>query len=162
MIVMIIAFVIAGYWDKSPFIKNSVSYVLDPTFGALIHWNLYIGFGIIIAIISLILMLSQKYLTNQEMLKEIKKEQKYLQKEMKKYKDHPEKLMELNKKQFEFFPKTFEITMKPLIYTSIPLIILFRWFGGILSPIWGGSWIWYYLIGSIIFSSIFKKIFDVA
>ena len=80
---------------------------------------------------------------------------------MKKYKDHPEKLLEFQKKQLEFIPKTLELTIKPLIYTSIPIILLFRWFGDFLNPVFGGWWILYYLIGAMIFSGIFKKVFKV-
>src|SRR3989344_2944126 len=162
LIVLAISFIIAYYWDKIPIIRDSVSAVFDPTLGALLNWNLYIGFLIIVGLTSLLLTLSQKYLTDQETLREIKKEQKYLQGEMKKYKDQPEKLLEFQKKQLEFFPKTFELTMKPLIYTSIPIILLFRWFGDILHPVFGGWWIAYFLLGSLIFSAIFRKVLDVA
>ena len=162
MIVMVVSLIIVYYWDKIPFIKNSVSYVLNPTLGALLNFNVWLGFIIIVALTSLILTLAQKYLTDQESLREIKKEQKFLQAEMKKYKDHPEKLMEFQKKQLEIFPKTFQLTMKPMMYTSVPIILLFRWFGDYLRPVFGGWWILYYLIGAMIFSGIFRKVFNVA
>lgn len=161
-IVMAISFVIATYWESIPFLKTAVEAVLNPTLGSLMNWNIYVGFLVVVALTSLILTLAQKYLTDQATLKEIKKEQKILQEEMKKYRDHPEKLLEFQKKQFEFIPKTLELTMKPLIYTSIPIILLFRWFGDFLHPVFGGWWILYYLIGSLIFSGIFRKVLDVA
>jgi len=165
--VLLVSLYIAGKWNatlfgKENFIKDTIGFILDPTLGYLLDINLYIGFIIIVGVTSLILTIAQKYLSNQAELKELKKEQKLLQEEMKKYKDHPDKLMELNKKQLEFIPKTFNLTMKPLMYTSIPIILLFRWFGEILNPIFGGWWILYYLIGSLVFSSIFRKVFDVA
>jgi uncharacterized membrane protein (DUF106 family) len=166
MIIFFIVFIISAYvassWDKIPVVKNTVSSVLDPTFGALLKWNLYIGFLFIIALTSLILTLAQKYLSDQQALKELKKEQKILNEEMKKYKEHPEKLMELQKKQLEFLPKTFDLTMKPLMFTSIPIVLFFRWFGAYLNPVFGGWWIFYYIVGSIIFSTLFRKWFDVA
>ena len=161
-VVLILSFIIATYWESIPFLKSSIEWIFNPTLGAMLNWNIYIGFIIIVAITSLVLTLAQKYLTDQDTLREIKKEQKYLQEEMKKYRDHPEKLLEFQKKQLEFFPKTFELTMKPLIYTSIPIILLFRWFGDFLHPVFGGWWILYYLIGSLIFSGIFRKVLDVA
>ena len=161
MIVLLISFGVAYFWDHIPIIKESVEYVLNPTLGYLLRWNVYVGFIILVALISLILTLLHKYLTDQNALKELKKEQKYLQEEMKKYKDHPEKLLEFQKKQLEFIPKTLELTIKPLIYTSIPIILLFRWFGDFLNPVFGGWWILYYLIGAMIFSGIFKKVFKV-
>lgn len=166
-VVLFISLYIVGKWDselfgQKAFLKNTIGYVLDPTLGVLLHWNVYVGFIVVVALTSLILTLAQKYLSNQTELKELKKEQKLLQEEMKKFKDHPDKLMELNKKQLEFIPKTFNLTMKPLMYTSVPIILLFRWFGEVLNPVFGGWWILYYIIGSLVFSSIFRKIFDVA
>lgn len=152
---------IAYSWEKLAVIRKPVEQVLDPTLGVLVSWNTWIGFVIIVALTSLILTLAQKYLSDQEALRELRKEQKLLQEEMKKYKEHPEKMMELQKKQFEIFPKTFNLTMMPMLYTAIPIILLFRWFAGILHPIFGGWWILYYLIGSMIFSSIFRKLFKV-
>jgi uncharacterized membrane protein (DUF106 family) len=160
--VMIVSAIIASNWNSIPLLKNSVDSVLNPTFGELLKWNIWVGFIVIIAFTSFILTLSQKYLSDQEQLKEIRKEQKYLQGEMKKYKDHPEKLLEFQKKQLEFFPRTFELTIKPVIYTSIPIILLFRWFADYLHPVFGGWWFFYYIIGSMIFSSIFRKMLDVA
>jgi uncharacterized membrane protein (DUF106 family) len=166
-VVLFVSLYIASQWNATifgqpDFLKNAIGTVLNPTLGVLLNWQIYIGFLIIVALTSLILTLAQKYLSNQAELKELKKEQKLLQEEMKKYKDHPDKLMELNKKQLEFIPKTFNLTMKPLMYTSVPIILLFRWFGEYLQPIFGWLWIVYYIIGSLIFSSIFRKLFDVA
>ena len=166
-VVMLISFWIASQWDKdlfgqTDFIKTNIERVLNPTLGDLMKWNLWVGFAIIVGITSLILTLAQKYLSDQVQLKEMKKEQKYLQEEMKKYKEHPEKLMEFQKKQLEFIPKTFELTMKPLVFTSIPIILLFRWFSDYLMPQFGNWWILWYLIGSMIFSGLFRKWFDVA
>jgi len=162
MIILVVSMGISLMWDKIPAVKNSVEGVLEPTLGVLLKWNSIIGFIIIVALINFILTLLHKYTTDQVALRELKKEQKILQEEMKKYKDHPEKLLEFQKKQFEFIPKTFELTLKPLIYSAIPIILLFRWFGGILNPIFGSWWIFYYLVGSIIFSGIFRKLLDVA
>jgi uncharacterized membrane protein (DUF106 family) len=160
--VMLVSLYIASNWESLPYIKNSVEYVLNPTLGALLSWNVYIGFIIIVGLTSLILTLSQKYLSDQKQLKELKNEQKILNEEMKKYKDHPEKLMEIQKKQLEFIPKTFNLTLMPMIYTSIPIILLFRWFGDKLDVVFGNWWVLYYIIGAMVFSSIFRKVFDVA
>jgi uncharacterized membrane protein (DUF106 family) len=167
MVVLGISIYIASLWDKrlfgqDMFLKTNIGKILDPSLGALMNWNLYIGFLVIVGVTSLVLTISQKYLSDQKQLKELRKEQKYLQAEMKKYREHPEKLLELQKKQFEFFPKTFELTMKPVLYTSIPIILLFRWFSDYLLPIFGSWWILWYLIGSMVFSTIFRKWLDVA
>jgi len=166
IIIFFIVFLVSAYigssWDNFPVLKNAVHSVLDPTFGVLLEWNLYIGFILIIALTSFVLTLSQKYLSDQKALKELRSEQKLLNEEMKKYKEHPEKLLELQKKQLEFIPKTFELTLKPIMFTTIPIILFFRWFGQYLSPELGGWWIFWYIVGSMIFSSIFRKVLDVA
>ena len=161
-IVMFASLYIASMWDKYPVIKETVGSVLNPSLGVILKWNVYIGFLFVIALISFILTLAQKYLSNQAALKELRSEQKLLQEEMKKYKDHPEKLLEFQKKQLEFIPKTFDLTLKPMMYTTIPIILLFRWFGDYLKPIFGNWWILYYIIGAMVFSTIFRKALDVA
>ena len=94
-------------------------------------------------------------------------EKKKLQAEMKEFKDNPQKVLELQKKQFEFMPLMMKHSMRPIIYTGIPLILLFRWFMDYFSVLpdfkfFGFfSWFWYYLILSIIFSSILRKIMNV-
>ena len=97
----------------------------------------------------------------------MKKEQKILQEEMKKYKDNPEKIMELQKKQLEFIPKTMKLSMRAIAYTGIPLILSFRWFMDYFELIpefkfFGFfTWFWFYLVFSIIFSSVLRKIMNV-
>lgn len=161
-IILGLSYLVFALWERFPVIKDTVNSALDPTLGALLKFNFYFGFIVIIAITSLILTLSQKFLSNQTELRELKKEQKILQEEMKQYKDHPEKLLELQKKQLEFIPRTMELTMKPTLYTMIPVILFFRWFGPNLSPVFGGWWILWYIVGTLIFSSIFRKVFNVA
>ncbi len=165
-LVMLVSLVIASFWGKIPLIKDSVHAVLDPTAGNLIEWNIYIGMFLIVFVVNFLTTLVQKYGTDQESLRKIKKEQKEIQEEMKKFKDNPSKLMELNKKQFENIPKTFEHAFKPLLYTAIPFILLIRWFIDYFSSVeikfFGFlSWFWFYLIFSIIFSSILRKVLNV-
>lgn len=166
LIFTLISMGIALFWNNLTIVKQSVHFVLDPTAGALLTWNLTLGLALITLLINVFIVLLQKYTTDQVTLREIKKEQKLLNEEMKKFKNHPEKLMELQKKQLEFIPKTFEITLRPVMYTSIPIILLFRWFNDFFiagqGKIFGLSWIWAYLIMSIIFSTILRKVFNVA
>ena len=170
--IMIISLVIAFAWDKLDFIKNSVHAVLDPSIGVLLTWNLTWGMIIIVLIIGFITTIIQKYATDQEALKELKKEQKILQAEMKKYRAHPEKVAELSKKQLQFVPQTFKLTSRAIMYTGIPFILFFRWFSDvfILIELETGApvrflgfltWFWFYLIFTMIFSMILRKIMKV-
>jgi len=167
LFVFAIAALVALFWKQVPIIQQTVHFVLDPTAGALLDWSLTYGMLIIVFVLSLIMTFVQKYFTDQETLKEIKKEQKLLQAEMKKYKDNPEKLMELNKKSLEFIPKTMEITMRPLMYTMVFFVLFFRWFNDYFAAVdfkFLGflSWFWFYLIFSILFSTILRKVMKVA
>ena len=166
-LVMIVSFVIAGAWSSFPIIKTSAHYILDPSAGALMDLNIYLGMTLVVFLITLITVIVQKYGTNQAELKKLKEEQKLLQEEMKKYKDHPEKLMELQKKSFEFMPKTMDLTMKPLIYTAVPFVLFFRWFNDYFTSLpdfkfFGFiSWFWFYFLASLLFSTILRKIMKV-
>jgi uncharacterized membrane protein (DUF106 family) len=165
--IMLASLVIAFYWDKLPWISGPVHFVLNPSAGFLLDWNLNFGMLIIVLIISILTTIVQKYGTDQETLKELKKEQKQIQKQMKEFKDHPEKLMELQKKQFAMMPKQMKLSMRGIIYTGIPFILFFRWFSDYFMAagdprFWLGlSWFWFYLIGAMVLSSILRKKFDV-
>lgn len=168
MLVMLISMVIAFSWEKVPIIKNTVHVVLDPTAGKLLDWNLTVGMLFVVLFISIIIILLQKYMTDQKTLRELKAENKLLSAEMKNYRDNPEKLMELQKKQFEKMPIMMEASMRPLMYTAIPFILFFRWFHDYFTllgnPKFFGflSWFWFYLIASIILTSILRKVMKVA
>lgn len=167
LIAMLVAFLIAGFWDKISFIKNSINFVLNPTAGALLKWNLNIGMIIIVLIITIIITIVQKYATDQKTLKELKKEQKEIQKQMKEFKQHPEKMKELQKKQFAMMPKQMKLSMRGAAYTIIPFALFFQWFRAFFSSIGdpkfilGLSWFWFYLIFAMIIGSIIRKKMDV-
>ena len=73
---MLLSLAIAGLWNKLAFIKDAIQFVLNPTAGVLIDWNLTIGMLIVVSVITLITTLVQKYATDQKTLKELKAEQK--------------------------------------------------------------------------------------
>ena len=172
IIIMLASLLIASLWDKTPAIKNSVHYILNPSAGFLLDWNLNIGMLIVVFVITLLTTIVQKYATNQEALKELKKEQKEIQKQMKEFKNHPEKVMELTKKQWKLMPKQMKLSMRALAYTGIPFILFFRWFGDYFiaaeeiagEPIrlWlGMSWFLFYILFAIVFGAMLRKWWDV-
>src|SRR3989344_2891378 len=65
-IVMIVSLLIAFFWDKVALIKNSVHFILNPTAGALLNWNMNFGMIAIVLAISVIMTLIQKYGTDQK------------------------------------------------------------------------------------------------
>jgi uncharacterized membrane protein (DUF106 family) len=167
IIFMIFTLIFAGLWDKVPAIKNSVDFILNPTAGALLNWNLNLGMLIVVLIITIITTIVQKYATDQKTLKELRDETKEIQKQMKEFKDHPEKMMELQKKQFSMMPKQMKLSMRAILYTGIPFVLFFRWFNDFFlaagSPkfLLGLGWFWFYLITTIIIGSILSKWWDV-
>ncbi|HRZ85752.1 MAG TPA: EMC3/TMCO1 family protein [Candidatus Paceibacterota bacterium] len=166
LVLLLFSMILTFAWDTLPIIKQTAHAILDPSVGKMLDINKEYGMIVLILIITLVTTILQKYGTDQVSLKKLKEEQKVLRDEMQKYKNDPAKMMELNKKSLEFIPKTYDLTIKPLFYTIIPMILLFRWFGdyfpkdyklfGII------GWLWFYLIFSIIFTMILRKVMDVA
>ncbi len=169
--VMLISLVIAGLWERVPAIGNTIHAGLDPVFGNLLDWHLEIGMLLIVILISVLTTVVQKYTTDQESLKEIKKEQKEIQKEMKECRKNgnQKRMMELNKKQMKLAPKQMKLSMKSVAYTGVPFILLIRWFQDYFANADGEKklfgfmgWFIFYLLGAIIIGSILRKKMDVA
>lgn len=140
---------------------------LDPVLGPLMSipapWNvLLLSF-----IITLVMTLLYKFLTDQKLMKELKDDMKAMQNEMKLLKDNPEKMMEVQKKAMEKNMKYLVQSLKPTLVTFIPILIIFAWlrayFTSIGNPeiLLGLSWIWVYIIFSIIFSLSLRKLLKV-
>ena len=165
-LVMIISLAVAALWDKVPMIGESVHAAFDPSLGVLLDWNVVIGLLIITGILNFGTTLLHKYVTDQNLLKQIREEQKIVNEEMKLYRSDPTKSVELSKKSMELVFKTMPITMRPVAYTAIPFILLIRWFGDYFKEnpvkIFGFlSGIWAYIIFFIVFSIIFRKLLKV-
>lgn len=166
-IVMIISLLIASFWNKIDLIKNAVHFILNPTAGALLNWNITLGMTLIVLAISIIMTLIQKYTTDQKTIKEMKDEQKRLNEESKKFKNNPQKMMEMQKESMKIALPLMKLGMRPIVYTAIPLILFFRWFMDFFEVVGNYkffgifSWFWFYLIATIIFSSILRKILKV-
>ncbi|MDP3992242.1 MAG: EMC3/TMCO1 family protein [Nanoarchaeota archaeon] len=165
-LVMVVSLAIAAFWNSLPIIKNSVGAILNPTAGGLLGWNLTIGMTILILILSVLMTLIRKYTTDQKTLREMKEEQKKLQEDIKKLEPGSKEHTELSMKSMKFIGPMFKLGLRPIIYTAIPLILLFRWFTDYFALVdirfFGFlSWFWFYLLGSIIFSSILNKVLKV-
>jgi uncharacterized membrane protein (DUF106 family) len=124
-----------------------------------IQTNPKISIILISFLVTVFITVVRYFMTDREKMKEIKDRQKALRKEIKLYKDNPEKMMELNKQMLEDMPEQMKQSMKPMIITMIPVLILFKWLWSVYSATsLGGSWIWWYIISSIIFSLILSKV----
>ena len=120
-----------------------------------------ISIAIFSVVVTLVSTLAQKWLTNQEHLKSLKKRQKEIQKELKGCKD--DKIMkELNLEMMKIVGVMFKSSMKPMFVTIVPFLLLFMWLRGIYSPVMGSSWIWYYIGYSVVASIVLRKVFKLA
>ncbi|MBS3155998.1 DUF106 domain-containing protein [Candidatus Woesearchaeota archaeon] len=134
-------------------------------FGFLLNWEPVYSISFISFIITLIVTIAYKYLTDQQLIKRMKDEMKELNKEMKELKDDPKRMMEKQKIVMEKNLKLMGHTLKPSLYTLIPLLIIFSWLKDTYTDsgkiLFGLSWIWIYIISSLIFSIVLRKILRV-
>ena len=125
----------------------------------LIQNNPRIGIIILSFIVTIFITTVTYFMTDRVRMKEIKTKQKALRKEIKQYKDNPAKMMELNKQMMEDMPEQLKHSFKPMIITIIPLIILLGWLRATFAETAiAGTWIWWYIGSSIIFSMILRKV----
>lgn len=122
--------------------------------------------------LTLLVNLSVKFLSDQKKMKILKEEGEFLKSEMKKFKDHPEKYIELQKKAMESSMKYMRHSMVPTMFTLLPLLVIFNWLRKTFSPgeklinfpftvplIGSGlGWLGTYIICSIIFNLILRKL----
>ncbi|MFH1638259.1 MAG: DUF2208 family protein [Candidatus Woesearchaeota archaeon] len=130
-----------------------------------------LGILIVSFILTMLITLLYKYMTDQELMKSLKEEMKSMQNEIKKLKEEPEKMMKKQKEVMQKNMKYFMHSMKPNLISFIPIIFVFTWLRkyytelgnpAILSI--GGlnlSWLWTYIIFSIILSLVLRKVLKV-
>jgi uncharacterized membrane protein (DUF106 family) len=78
-------------------------------------------------IVSAIIIIITKYMTDQSLMKKLKEDMKENQKLAKELKNNPAKLMEVQKKQMELTMQQFKHSLKPTLITFIPIILIFGW-----------------------------------
>jgi len=111
-------------------------------------------------IVTLFITIVNFFMVDRKRMKEIREKQKRLREEMKKFKDNPQKMMEINKQMMEDMPEQLKHSFKPMLVTIIPLIILFKWLRATYAiTAISGSWFWWYIGASILFSMLLRKIF---
>ena len=115
--------------------------LLNPVFSPLLNLPPLVGIIIITFLISLIITIVYKFMTDQTMMKDLKEQQQNFQKKMKEYRKDPEKLMKVQKQAMEVNMKYMTQSFKPTLITFIPIIIIFGWLNGNLAydPIMPGQ-----------------------
>ena len=146
---------------------ESINFILDPVLSPFISLGHFWAVFLISLIIALIITLVYKWVTDQELMKTLKEDIKALQQEMKKLRDNPSKMMEVQKKAMEKNMKYMMQSMKPTLITFIPIIVIFGWMNsyykamGNPDVLFGLSWLWTYIIFSIVMSIALRKLLKV-
>ena len=107
--------------------------LFDPIFGPLIHWNPAVGIVVIAAVITVIITLAYKFLTDQDLMKHLKGRQKEFQTEMKSHRDNPEKMMAVQKEAMKVNMEYMKHSLKPTLFTMLPILLIFGWMSGTLA-----------------------------
>ena len=143
--------------------------VLESFFNALFGWAIKIsplvGMIIISLIMTLVTTLAYKYFTDQHAVKGLRDDMKNLQKEMKESTDEKRKL-EISKQIWQKNLEAMKHNFKPMLVTFIPIIVIFQWlrqayegYGIIFLGYF--QWLGTYIILSLIFSLILRKLLNV-
>ncbi len=135
-------------------------------FGWALKLSSLLGIIIITFIITLLTTLVYKYFTDQEALKKVKEDNKRLQQEMKDHKGDVKKMAELQKEVFQKgFIEPMKHQWKPLLITFLPFILIFGWlrvtYANAGDIFLGMGWFGTYIIFSILFSMVLRKILNV-
>lgn len=102
----------------------------DLIFGFMLNWHPAIAIFILSFIISLIIVLIYKAMTDQKEMKILKEELSSYQKKMKEVKNDTEKLMKIQKEAMSINMKYMSKSMKPTLITFLPIILIFGWMNG--------------------------------
>jgi len=127
--------------------------------------------------LTLLTTLIYKVLTNQTRLKELREKQKQLRAEALKLKENPQKIMELQKEMLAISVEQMKAGLKPMLATFLPFLLAL-WFlkniytaaevGNIIY--WhanlpligdGGGWFFCYIILSLVFSLLLRKLLKI-
>ncbi len=147
-------------------ITESIGNILDKIFLWAIELSPLGGLFLVSFVLTLLVTVVYKYMTDQELLKSIKEEMKEIRKEMKEFREDPKKMMELQKKSMEKSMVQMKNSFKPMLITFIPLILVFGWLRKVyevteVSFLGISSWLMIYIIFSIIFSITLRKFLKV-
>jgi len=123
-----------------------------------------------VIVITLLITVVQKFTVDQNVMRELKADSKKMRKELKAVKDNPEKFQQHQKKMMELSMKQMKMSFKPMMYYMIPLIVFFTWMRNVMGAIvvlrppiwpWEMGYLGTYILLSIFFSTIFRKILKV-
>jgi uncharacterized membrane protein (DUF106 family) len=101
--------------------------LLGPVFDPLLNLGPFWAILIISLIVSFLVTIIYKLVTNQTEMKQLKTELKGYQNQMKQSKSEPEKVMSLQKQAMSTNMKYMKHSFKPTLITFIPILLVFGW-----------------------------------
>jgi uncharacterized membrane protein (DUF106 family) len=99
----------------------------DSVFGFLLNWQPLWAVLLLSFIVSLIIVLVYKWMTDQQEMKRLKDDLSGYQKKMKTLRDKPEEMMKVQKEAMSLNMKYMGKSMKPTLITFIPILLIFGW-----------------------------------
>ena len=111
-------------------------------------------------LVTLVMTLITKKVTDQNRMRELKEIQKKCQINLKDSKGDLKKQKEIQKEMMQCSMELMKHSFKPMLITMIPILILIWWIRSIYSTVFP-SWIWWYLVSAMASSIILRKIFKV-
>ena len=111
-------------------------------------------------LVTLVMTLITKKVTDQNRMKELKEIQKKCQIKLKDSKGDMKKQQEIQKEIMACSMELMKHSFKPALYTMIPALLLITWLRGIYTEILSG-WLWWYIGSAIISSIALRKILNV-
>jgi uncharacterized membrane protein (DUF106 family) len=118
-----------------------LSTLFDPIFAPLLGLGPFWIIFAIALIATVIITIIYKIVTDQDLMKRLKEDQKDMQKKMKEFREHPEKLAQLQKEMWSKSMEQMKHSFKPTMFTFIPILILFGWLSAHLAfvPLYPGE-----------------------
>jgi len=119
-------------------------------------------FSIIVVsfVVAIFINLVNYFTMNKERMRELKEIQKACQIKLKDAKGDMKKINEINAEMMRCSGEMMKHSLKPMMITFIPIIVVFAFIRDVYATTeLAKNWIWYYLISSIIFSMILRKVF---
>ena len=101
--------------------------VMDPILRPLLVLPDVVFLMVIAIFFAVITNVAYKFLTNQNLMKDLKAEMKEFQKEIKELKDNPAKAMAVQKKSMATNMKYMQHSMRPMLFTMLPILLIFGW-----------------------------------
>lgn len=108
--------------------------ILDPILNPLLSIEPVYSIALISFVLSFVSILASKYLTNQKLMKQHRKDMKVLQKKAQEMsKKDPQKAMGLQKEMMDMNMVVMKESFKPMLITIVPFLLVFAWLNANLS-----------------------------